>query len=61
MMETKKHFDVRLFDREGRQFLIVPVVAPNQCFAAAGAVEVAKEFGAARHALRPSLLHGGTE
>jgi hypothetical protein len=51
-MDTQREFEVRLFDRAGGQFLVVPVVAADKAQAVARAEALRKAHDGARYEVR---------
>ena len=51
-MDTQKEFEIRLFDREGEQFLVVPVVAMDEAQAMARGEALRRTHDGARYEVR---------
>jgi len=51
-MDTQKEFEVRLFDAQGQQVLVVPVIAGSEEEAARRAQVLSRDNGGARFEVR---------
>jgi hypothetical protein len=52
LMDTMKEFEIRLFDEDGAQRLVVPVIAENETVARARAETLRRSHDATRYEVR---------